>query len=313
MAQVRGSWPELYDSVEKVFRGTIRDALQELKPIWREVYNVLSSDRKFERVNTITPFGDVPEKPEGEVYALDLLRPGWQKDFTHVEFGLGFEVTQTAMEDDQHDQLVRAAEWLAYSARYVEEKRAARPFNNGFSATGELAPDGKPLFADDHILKGGGTAKNELATAADLSAKSLQDLMIDLQMETKLESGQVVAPMQDLTLYVPPFYEFLADRLLNSPGMPGTADNDRNPIKARRNWRLIVNPHLGTGLGGDDDAWFILPTQKRRHGLTSYTRIPISADPKMVDPFTRNLILSVRFRRSWGAWMWQGLAGSPGA
>lgn len=306
MAQVRGTWAELYDNVEKTIKTVLRDSLRELEPIWKQYYNILTSEKKFERVNTITPFGDVPEKPEGEVYALDLLRPGWQKDFTHTEFGLGFEVTETALEDDQHDQLVRAAEWLAFSTRYVEEKKAAAPLNNGFST--EDTPDGVDFFSTAHVLKGGGTARNRLATDADLSAKALMDTLADMQTETKLESGQFVAPIQDLILVVPPALEFLADRLLNTTGMPGTADNDRNPIKARRNWKLVVNPHIS-----DADSYFIGAANKRMHGLTSYTRVPITQVPRAIDPFTGNLIYKIRFRRSWGAWMWQGWFGSPGA
>src|SRR3970040_2587639 len=98
-AQVRGTFPELYDNVDKAVRSILKDALQELKPIYTNYYNTRTSDRKFERIMTVTPFSDVPEKPEGEVYSLDVIRPGHTKDFTHVEFGLGFEVTETALED----------------------------------------------------------------------------------------------------------------------------------------------------------------------------------------------------------------------
>ena len=91
--QVRGTYAALYDSVEKTIKTIIFDALQELPPIYKGYYNMKTSNKKFERVNTVTPFGDVPEKGEGQIYALDTIRPGWQKDFTHVEFGLGFEVT----------------------------------------------------------------------------------------------------------------------------------------------------------------------------------------------------------------------------
>lgn len=305
-AQVRGTFTELYDNIDKTVKTVLRDSLKELKPIWKQYYNVLDSDRKFERVMTVTPFGDVPEKPEGEVYSLDLIRPGYTKDFTHLEFGLGFEVTETALEDDQYDQLVRAAEWLAFSARYVQEKQAAAPLNNGF--TTETTPDGKALFADDHVLKGGGSARNELATPADLSASSLMQAMIDSQTETKLESGQIVAPITGWNLVIPPGYEFLADRILMSAGMPGTADNDRNPLKARRSISIVVNPHLT-----DTTAWFLLAENKRSHGLTSYVRVPVTNIPPATDPYTGNRIYKIRFRQSWGAWMWQGAFGSPGA
>jgi hypothetical protein len=305
-AQVRGTFPELYDNVDKAVRSILKDALQELKPIYTSYYNTRTSDRKFERIMTVTPFGDVPEKPEGEVYSLDVIRPGHTKDFTHVEFGLGFEVTETALEDDQYDQLNRAATWLAYSARYVQETRAAAPLNNGFST--EETGDGQPLFDTAHVLAGGGTARNELNPGADLSVASLIDAMVDSQLQTKLESGQLVAPITGWTLIVPPALEFLAYRIVNSAGLPGSADNDTNPLKALRSIKIVVNPHLS-----DTDAWFLLASNKSMHGLTTYTRKPITQVPPATDPYTGNRIYKVRFRQSWGAWMWQGAFASEGA
>jgi hypothetical protein len=55
-----------------------------------------------------------------------------------------------------------------------------------------------------------------------------------------------------------------------------------------------VNPHLT-----DTDAWFLLSSDKSRHGLTSYTRVPITMVKPMEDARTGNTIYKVRFRRSW--------------
>jgi len=305
--QVRGIFPELNDGVEKTIKTIIKDALSELQPIYKDYTNMKTSGKKFERVVSVTPFGDVPEKSEGEVYALDMIRPGWTKDFTHVEFGLGFEVTETALEDDEYDVLIRSAEMLAFSARYVQEKRAADAFfNNAFSS--ETTPDGVSLYNATHVLRGGGTARNMLATDADLSTDSLQDAMRDLQTETKIESGQLVSPINAFTLVVPPANEMLAERILHSSGLPGVADNDINPIKTRRRISLTVNPHIT-----DTDSWYLIAASKRMHGLTSYVRVPVKMAPKMQDPFTGNFIYKIRFRQSWGAWMWQGTFGSQGA
>jgi len=240
--QVRGTFAALYDNVDKTVYALLGKQLKELPPIWTDVYSRKSSSRKFERFQTVTPFGDVPEKPEGSVYAFDLIRPGYSKDVTPVEFGLGFEVTETAMEDDQFDVLQRQASWLAFSARVVQEKYAAIPFNLGF--TTQLAPDGVSLFNTAHVLAGGGTARNRPATDADLSYDSLNQAIVDVQTDTKLESGQLVAPVMNWILYVPPQLEMLADRLLNSTQLPGSNDNDVNPIKRRRNISILTNPYL---------------------------------------------------------------------
>jgi hypothetical protein len=307
MAQVRGTFPELYDGVEKTIRTIVFDALSELKPIYKDYTNMKTSGKKFERVTSVTPFGDVPEKGEGEVYALDLIRPGWTKDFTHVEFGLGFESTETAIEDDEYDVLVRSAEMLAFSARYVQEKRAADVFfNNAFSS--ETSPDGVSLYNTAHVLKGGGTTRNMLATDADLSIDSLSDAMADLQTQTKIESGQLVSPITSFYLVVPPANEMMAERIVNSTGLPGDLINDVNPIKRRRSITIVVNPHIT-----DADSWFLIAHSKRMHGLTSYVRVPVKMAPRQQDPFTGNWIYKIRFRQSWGAWMWQGVFGSQGA
>lgn len=306
MAQTRGVNPDLYDNIDKSFMGIMKAQLKELPKIYPAVYNIKSSDRKFERVVSYVPFGDTQNKPEGETYVMDTLRQGYTKDFTHTENGLGFEVTQTALEDDQENLLSRAGEWLSFSARYVEEGRAANPFNNGFGT--ETTPDGVSLFNTVHLLKGGGTAKNRPSTDADLSATSLTQAMIDLQTDQKDDAGHISAPVTEWILYIPPQLEFLADRLVNSVNLPGSADNDRNPIKARRQWTIIVNPRLT-----DPDAWFLVAGSKARHGLTFYRRVPISTEPMMKDAKTGNSIFKVRHRFSVGAWTWVGTYGTQGA
>jgi len=306
MAQVRGTNVDLYDNVDKTFSAIMKDRLKELPRIYQNVFNIKTSDRKFERIVSYVPFGDTQSKPEGESYTMDVLRQGYTKDFTHTENGLGFEVTQTALEDDVENILARAGDWLAFSARYVEEGRAANPFNNGFGT--ETTPDGLALFHTAHALKGGGTAKNRPSTDADLSATSLTQAMIDLQTDQKDEAGHISDPVTDWILYIPPTLEFLADRLVNSVGLPGSADNDRNPIKARRSWSIVVNPRLT-----DTDAWFLVAGNKARHGLTFYRRVPISMEPMQTDPRTGNRIFKVRHRFSVGAWTWVGTYGTQGA
>jgi hypothetical protein len=128
-----------------------------------------------------------------------------------------------------------------------------------------------------------------------------------LQTDTKLESGQLVAPINNYYLVVPPALEFLAERIVASQGLPGSADNDLNPVKSRRRIEIIVNPHIS-----DTDSWFLIPQNKRSHSLTSYTRVPITKVPTATDPYTGNQIIKIRFRRSWGAWAWQGVYGTIG-
>ena len=306
MAQTRSVFDALYDNVDKDLSAVMKDRLKELPRIYTDYFNVKTSDTKFERVVTYAPFGDTQTKVEGAPFATDEIRQAYTKDFTHTENGLAFEVTQTALEDDRANVLNRSGDWLAFSARYVEEGRAANPFNNGF--TSELTPDGVALFSASHPIVAGGTFKNTLSTAADLSMTSLTQALIDLQTDQKDQAGHLSNPVDSLILLVPPALEFLADRLVNSILLPGVADNDRNAIKSRRTWKIIVNPRLT-----DTDAWFVLAANKASHALTFYRRTPISLEPMAVDPRTKNRIFTVRHRFSVGAWDASGVYGSPGA
>ncbi len=307
MAQTRGTFSQLSDNTEyREVYALVGTALTEMPAIWRKYFNIETSERKTEISQSYTEFGDVPEKPEGGNYATDLIRPAFQKSVSHVEFGLGFEVTETASEDDRIGVLKRNSKLLAYSARYVEEKRAAAPLNNGF--TTETSADGIAAFSASHVLGNGDGARNILSPGQDLSWNALTQTMIDVQNETKSDSGRFVTPITEWDLVVPPALEFTAARIINSNLLPGVADNDANVLKQRRSFNIIVNPHLT-----DADAWFLLASNKSKHGLMSYTRVPITMGKPMEDARTGNTIYKIRFRRSWFWRDWQGSFASAGA
>jgi hypothetical protein len=307
MAQTRGSLSILHDNIDRQIYVMLGKQLKELPDIWRQTCKVESSQRQTEIAQNIVGFGDIPEKAEGASYTTDLLKPGHEKRVTHTEFGMGFEVTQTALEDDRYDQLKKYAMWLAFSAGYVQEKRAANVKNNGF--TTELTADGLSFFNTAHGLAGsGGTFRNRPTAAVDLSWTSLRDAIIDLETETKHDSGQLAGSVQDLVLEVPPQLEMIADRIVNSTNLPGSTDNDRNSIKARRNIKIIVNKLLT-----DPDAWFLFAANKDMHGLRCYERVPVTQEEPMTDARTKNRLYTVRFRQSWYALFPQNSWGTDGA
>lgn len=307
MAQVRGTLPQAYDGVSPKFvTALLGKELRERPNIWKKAYRQKKSGKKFERFLTLTPFGDVPEKGEGARYQSDFIRPGWQKDITPVEFGLAFVGTETAFEDDEIDALAMKAKLLAFVARVTQEKYAARPFNNGF--TTHTTPDGKTLFATDHILKGGGTFKNRPDNDSDLGYESLVQAMTDVQTDTKLESGQLTDMVTNWILWVHPANEMLAHQLVGSDKSPEDATNAINPLKSKRRITVMVNPYFS-----DPDAWFLEAADTDTTGMVCVMRIPIVQAPVRIDPWTENEIYKVRFRAAWDTFAAQNIYGTPGA
>jgi hypothetical protein len=306
MAQTRGSFAQLHDNIDRMVFVMLGKHLKELPDIWRQVTKVQTSDRQTEISMNVVGFGDVPEKAEGAAYVTDILMPGHEKRVTHTEFGMAFEVTQTALEDDRYDQLKKYAMWLSFSAGYVLEKRAANLWNNGFST--ETTADGVAIFHVSHPLVRGGTFRTKPSVDVNLSWDALKDAIVDLATETKHDSGQLALAAQKVNLYVPPHLEMLADQIVNSTNKPGVADNDRNSIKARRDISIIVNPLLT-----DTNAWFVQTANKDMHGIKAYERVPITQESPTTDPRTRSRLYPIRFRYSFYADTPQNIWGTQGA
>ena len=286
--------------------GLLGQNVKEIKPIYPSVFRKVKIDTKFKRYVTSAPFGDVPEKPEGNPYFFDIIQQAYTKDCYPTEYGMGFEVTETAEEDDQYDELKKKTKYLTFAMRQVEDKAAAGVFNNGFSS--QTTADAVALFSTAHTLKRGGTAKNRPSTDADLSITSLGQAFIDLATDTKIESGQLGMPPTEYILMVPPALEMVAHRVVKTTGLPGSADNDINPVKASRSITVKVNPFLT-----DADGWFLIPASTERHELLYIERIPITIAPPMTDAKTGNRIYKLRARKTWDSVDWRNVYGTQGA
>ncbi len=305
MAQLRSQTPALSDNVDKFVTSLLGKTVKELARIHPKVFRKQSTGKSFERTTTFAPFSDVPEKPEGEEYQTDLIMQAWTKDVRPLEFGLMFEATETAEEDDQFDELAKKSKYLAFSMHQVEEKYAAAIFNLGFST--QLTADGVALYSTAHTLKRGGTARNRGAADTDISVTGLSQAFIDLDTDTKLESGQVVRPATGYYLYVAPAQRFNAMRIVKSTLLPESGNNDINPVHDL-DITVLVNPFLT-----DTDAWFLVPKDKEANGLVWLERKPISMPAPMTDSRTGNRLYKLRARETWDSIDWRNSYGSAGA
>jgi hypothetical protein len=304
--QLRAQLPANVDLVDKKVTALLDKEVRALQPIFTRLFRKETTSKPFERIVSFAPFGDVPMKPEGEDYATDLIMQAYTKDVRPLEWGMMFEVTETAEEDDMEGILAKKSRFLVFSMRQVQDKQAALIFANGFST--QTTADGVALYSTAHTLKRGGTAKNHPSTAADLSVTSLSQAFIDLDTDTKIESGAVVQAATGFYLHVAPANRFNAMRILKSTLIPGEANNDINPMKDL-DITVVVNPFLTA----DTDAWFLVPKGKTENGLIYLERKPISQPPPMTDPRSHNRLYSLRARLCFDSIDWRNNYGNPGA
>jgi hypothetical protein len=224
------------------------------------IFRVETSTKAFEEALSVTAFGAIPEKPQGESVSYGTPKQNWKYRLTHVTYGYGFIVTREMMEDDQYGLIKRFPAALARSVRHTVETLGANILNRAFNDS-YVGGDGLELCSTAHLLGGGGTWQNEPTDAVDLGATSLEQALVDIAAWTD-DAGLKIRAMPK-KLVVPQNLAWTASKLLESTLEPESAQNAVNPGKGIVPWE--VNHYLT-----DTDAWFIVTDVPE--GLVFYWR-----------------------------------------
>lgn len=243
----------LPDILEDYFRMIFFDAFTQLPQEWEPFYNIADSQRWKEDDSEVGSLGLWQVRGENEPVVYDDPPAGFDTTYEHEEWALGHQVTQLAREDDRWNIIGRVPGLLGKSLNETLNLEGAIDFNNGFD-TNFTGGDGKPLFALDHPLMGGGTEQNTMDTPADLDVDTLEQALIDIAATTD-DRGKRIA-LRPVRLFGKNTLDFTAARVLQSTNDPNSANNAINPAKGKLSWyswHYIEDP----------DAWFIQCSEHR--------------------------------------------------
>lgn len=237
---------ELVPGLHALFGASYKDYADE----WNQVFETQSSNRAFEEETIISGFGYAPVKKEGMPIEFDTAREGWTARYVHDVIGMGFSLTEEALDDNLYDSLSkRHSKMLARSMKLTKNVRGMSVLNNAFDAN-FAGGDGKALVAADHPLMAGGTFSNKID--ADLSELALEQALI--QINGFVDDRGLRIMVKEKKLILPKELMFTAERILKSDKRSGTADNDVNALRSGGffNGGYMVSQYLT-----DPDAWFI--------------------------------------------------------
>ena len=272
---------------------------------YEEIFETETSERAFEEEVMLSGFGEAPVKFEGSGVTYDTAQESFTARYTHETIALAFSLTEEAIEDNLYDTLSsRYTRALARSMMTTKNIKGANVLNNAFSSS-FVGGDGKELCATDHPTVGNETQRNELSTASDLNETSLEQALIDIAAFEDERGLKINA--QARKLIIPTALQFVADRLLETPGRVGTADND---INALRNMGMVPEGYTVNHYLTDTDAFFL--TTDVPNGLKHFVRSPVATSMEG-DFETGNVRYKARERYSFGFSDWRGIFGSPGA
>lgn len=309
MAVVRGQFDELLvPGARKVFV----DDYQELEAMYPAVFQVETSGKAFEDDLVMTGLPVATDRPEGEPIAFDRPKFRGKVRYIHTGYGLGYEITREAVEDDLYQALnSQGAGNLARSMREAEEISAANVFNNAFSSV--QGYDGVSLLNASHPLVDGSTLPNRPSTDQDLSVaalKSSQERFMNLQTDRGLRIR--LAPDRLLVNHNNWYtaMEVLGTSVVTGASSGGEIDSITSLNATNVVTQMGLTPIRWTYLT-DDDAWFTMAPKAQIRVFFYWRRRP---DP--VNGFMdREQVawFGITARWSNGATDWHGIDGSNGA
>ena len=279
-------------------------AYQDHGEEYRDLVTVKDSSKNFEEMVLNSGFGLAPVKAQGGSVSFDEDLQGYTARATHITYGLGYIVTREEIDDNQYESVsMDRALSLKISMVETKENVVANVFNRGFNSS-FTGGDGKELFATDHPTRAGDQS-NELATAADFSEASCEDLIIQI-MGAQNHRGLKIKLMAQ-SLHVPRQLWFEANRVLQSVLQSNSAENNINVLKATNALpKGIKVNHYFT----DSDAWFIRTNAPKGLCLFQRRAMEFTKDNEFS---TENAMAKATERYSlvWGDWReWYG---TPGA
>lgn len=268
-----------------------------------DLFDTETSDKAYEEDVEISGFGLAPVKQQGTAINYDTESQGSVTRYTHVAYALGYIVTFEELRDDLYEVVSkRRSKMLAFSMRQTKENVGANVYNRAFTS-GYVGGDGQVMICNTHPTLSGNQS-NVLATPADLSEASIEDLTIQI-MQAQNNRGLRISLMPE-SLHIPPQQWYEANRILKSVLQSDTANNAINVLKATNVFpKGIKMNHYFTSA----TAWFIRTNAPT--GMKHYVRDAIMFDQDN-DFDTKNAKAACYERYSFGWSDWRGVYGTPG-
>lgn len=266
------------------------------KEEWKDLVEHKTSEQNYEEMVQNNGFGLAPIKEQGASVAYDTDSQGGTARATHITYALGYIVTREEIEDNLYEKVAMdRAQALKISMVETKENVVANFLNRAFNSNFTGGADAIQLISTAHPTSAGNQS-NRLATDADLSEASLEDMIVQI-MGAQNDRGLKIKLMPQ-TLHVPRQLVFEATRILKSTLQNDTANNAINALNAMNvlPGGVKVN-HYFT----DPDAWFVKTNVTK--GLTHFQRRAMEFT-KDNDFSTENALAKCtdRYSIQWGDW-----------
>ena len=212
--------------LNECFDGVYDQRSDEWSQVFREQMGI---PRNYHEEPVLYGFGAAPLLPDGTPVSYQQGGVLFLQRYVYNVYGLAFALTKVLVEDGDHIRIGQVyAKHLAQSLVETKELLAANVLNRAFNSS-YVGGDGVSLTSTAHPIVNG-TFSNQLATSANLSQTSLEQMLI--QVRQAVDNNGKKIRLQPEKLIIAPGNVFQAEVLLKSVLRTGTANNDINPVKS---------------------------------------------------------------------------------
>ena len=255
-------------------------------PKFAEIFEITQSDAAYEQFTSAIGLGELLEKPEGEDLQADAPLESYTIVCKNRSYGrlTRFSYETVADAKKTGNILERTVGTWGRMVPITKDKFYVKFFNEGAKTAGndvfnntitsvvtdstsDLIYDGKAFFSTSHASKIGTTYVNYTETRS-LTKSNLETTYGTYAFTNNRDERDEIVQITPDTLLIPPALRFTAQVILNTSLLPGSMDNDINPMAG------IVSVTEWAQLS-DSDGWFL---GKKKMGLMATDREDVTLD-----------------------------------
>lgn len=225
-------------TLEDIFTDSFENAKSQL--CWPKYMPPSSMDDSYVDDLEMAGPGLLTEKPEAQDSAVGTIMEGFPTRYIARTFGMRLLISEETLDDEKYDQVLVQAKRLNYSALKTQEYDAANVLNRATN-TSYVGGDGLPLASASHVLPGGGTFSNTMATPF---APSRAAVIIATTAIRKLPGPSGIIDGYMPTKVVFPVDQWAAwEGILSSPKVPESNNNEVNAVYTMLDIKPVAVPY----------------------------------------------------------------------
>ncbi len=291
-----------------------------------ELFNISDTSVKSYEYQALHGMGDIEKIAEGEDLPNVTGQEGDSAVWTQNRYGGNAPVTKDMRKFDRYNKIEKVIKTTTEKAFDKVDQSFADVLTKGFSSSytdvfgttaNAVTPDGKSLFNTSHDSPAGSeTFSNIITDGTTNNPKLSREAIVETRTKglTYKDPNGVIRPVKYNWLIVPPTLEERALRIVNTEQIPGSANNDVNPVNG---WidRIITWERLENAADGTDgsDHWYLADSSMLDEPLRALFAERPEMDPPEQTYKNKNWDYSLDFYYSIGRGFPKGIAGSDGS